>query len=376
MERDVVHGGVRGRARLSKYNLGSVRSTRAFPLHAIHLVGRFFRLLSVYVVYQYLTLSGSSVVIFTFLCLSATAIVFLIVHRPWRGRLLTTYQLVPTIINGALLALSFVLWGQGLRACGPVRTVMAEYIGAVLGATSTLILGRGGGKWKKVAGLVAMLASYFFLSQGWAMSTYSPFTYRNDTTSGESFHEKDNIGFSSMSLVISAGVLAGICRVIARRVSLKTQMKRRLHVVTVTAAACFLFPLAVFEATQIKSGAKLDRPPLPFRTIVLNTIFGIVVAFYVDLMAEERLHVPVASPKHLLVTSGCLSILERIYGMDFSFLGFLICASLLGLGIFESTPLEKIQRESVQLPTQVNDIAESHNSVIMSPVFDPKYVFP
>lgn len=34
-----------------------------------------------------------------------------------------------------------------------VRTIMAEYVGAVLGAISTLILGRGGGKWKKVTSL-------------------------------------------------------------------------------------------------------------------------------------------------------------------------------------------------------------------------------
>ena len=47
-----------------------------------------------------------------------------------------------------------------------------------------------------------------------------------------------------------------------------------------------------------------------------------------------RLHVLVASPKHLLVTAGCLFLLELIYRMDFSVLGFLICASLLGFGKF------------------------------------------
>lgn len=368
----VLEGGSRGRARLSRYNLGSGRSTRTYPLHAVHLVGRFMRLLSVYAVYQYLSLSGSSVVIFTFLCISAAAIVFLTVHRPWRGRLLTTYQLVPSIINGAFLSLSYVLWGHGLRACGPLRTIMAEYVGAVLGAISTLILGRGGGKWKKVAGLVAMLASYFFLSQGWAMSTYSPFSYRSVRKIDGAFTEKGSIGFQSMSFAILGGVLAGLSRVIARRVSLKTQMKRRLHVVTVVAAACFLFPVAVFEATQKNAKVQIQTQTISIWTFIFNTVFGIILPFYVDLMAEERLYIFVASPRHLLVTSGCVMALEIIYGMDFSLLGFLICSSLLGLGIFEATPLERGQRESAELPMQVDNLDATQNSLMMSPIGDAR----
>ena len=45
-----------------------------------------------------------------------------------------------------------------------------------------------------------------------------------------------------------------------------------------------------------------------------------------------RLHVLVASPKHLSVTTGCLFLLELLYRMDFSVLGFLMCASCLGFG--------------------------------------------
>ncbi|MCO5573383.1 hypothetical protein L7F22_027153 [Adiantum nelumboides] len=345
---------------------------QTYPLHAVHLIGRYLRLLSVYTVYQYLLLSGSSVVVFTFSCISTAALIFLIVHRPWRGRSLTTYQLVPSIINGAFLSLSYVLWGLGLRACGPLRTIMAEYVGAVLGAISTLILGKAGGKWKKVAGLVAMLASYFFLSQGWAMSTFSPFSYRVDPKIDGKVTEEESLGFQSMSFAILGGALAGICRVIARRVSLKTQMKRRLHVVTVVAAACFLFPVAVFEATQTTTKAKVQTHTIPIWTFIFNTLFGIILPFYMDVVAEERLHISVASPKHLLVTSGCISTLEFIYGMDFSFLGFLICAFLLGLGIFEATPLERGQRESAQLPMQVGNFDGSPISPMMSPIIDAR----
>lgn len=360
-----------GRIRLSKYNLGSARSpSREFPIYTIHLVGRFLRLISVYIVHGYLLLPGASVVTFTFVCLLTATIFFLILHRPWKGRPLSTTELVPTLVNGAVLALSYVLWGKALRDCGPVRTVMGEYVGAFVGAASTLVFGRGGGKWKKVGGLMAMSASYFFLSQGWAMASYSPFSFRNGEVAQSSVSKKGPIGISSMSLPIFAGILAALSRVIARRVSLKTQLKRRLHVVSVTAATWLLFPFAVFQSAQMKDGVRIDDHLLLLWPFVSNTVFGILMIFYVDLISEERLHIVVASPKHLLVTSCCIIVLEILNKMDFSVLGFVICTSLLGLGIFESTSLERIKRGSTQLPTQMNEITQSNDSLIMSPVLD------
>mgnify|MGYP006889207572 FL=1 len=67
---------------------------RTYQLSFIYFLGRFFRLLSVYIVYQYLAFPGRSVVIFTFICLSAASTIFLIVHSPWRGRSLTSYQVL------------------------------------------------------------------------------------------------------------------------------------------------------------------------------------------------------------------------------------------------------------------------------------------
>lgn len=40
----------------------------------------------------------------------------------------------------------------------------------------------------------------------------------------------------------------------------------------------------------------------------------------------------VASPLHIVVTVVGIIIFEYIYGMDFSFLGFIVCATVLGLG--------------------------------------------
>eukprot|EP01018_Ginkgo_biloba_P026984 Gb_37623 [translate_table: standard] len=62
-------------------------------------------------------------------------------------------------------------------------------------------------------------------------------------------YEEGNIGVHTMTIPVIAGVLSALRRVFARRVSLKTQWKRRLHAVTIASATCFLFPFAIWEST-------------------------------------------------------------------------------------------------------------------------------
>eukprot|EP00249_Psilotum_nudum_P008306 c21183_g1_i1 orf=204-1322(-) len=365
--REAINRGIHGKIRVSKYNLGP-RPSGLLPFHAIHFVGRFLRLLSVYIVYRYLSLEGASVAVFMFVCLSISAVIFLILQQPWKGRPLSTSQLVPTILNGAVLALSFVLWGQGLRDCGPVRTVLAEYVGAVLGAISTLLFGRGGQRWKKVVGLVAMLTSFFCLSQGWAMDTHSPFSFRSVPDVEERVHEKESLGLASMSFPLLAGVLAALRRVIARRISLKAQMKKRLHAVTFACAACFLFPLCILQSTMPGNGVKLEYGGFSAWAYASNIIFGIVLIFYIDSLMEERLRILVTSPKHLMATGASIIVLELLFKMDFSLIGFLICLSVLGIGINEATSQDWQRRERGHIPIQMNEITEAHDSSIMSPL--------
>lgn len=132
---------------------------RHTPLQIIHLIGNFFRIWSVYSMYRYLSQTGASVVLFIFSCLVPSSIIFLTMQKPWKGRPLSNtqvkinstlfslrkiigiwkiitismicfhiflnvnwfFQIVPSIINGGLTALYFILWGKGLRTCGPVR---------------------------------------------------------------------------------------------------------------------------------------------------------------------------------------------------------------------------------------------------------------
>ncbi|KAJ6370059.1 hypothetical protein OIU76_028348, partial [Salix suchowensis] len=55
------------------------------------------------------------------------------------------------------------------------------------------------------------------------------------------------LGMGEMVVPFLAGILSALRRVIARRVSLKIQLKRRLNAITITSATCFLFPVAMWD---------------------------------------------------------------------------------------------------------------------------------
>ncbi|CAK9149862.1 unnamed protein product [Ilex paraguariensis] len=307
---------------------------RHTPLQIIHIIGNLLRIWSVYSMYRYLSETGASVVLFVFSCLVPSSIIFLVLQKPWKGRPLSNTQVVPSVINGGITALYFILWGKGLKTCGPARAILAEYSGAVLGVLSGVLYGNRGHIWKKVGGLVAMLASFYFLSQGWAMATYSPLSF-NDSLVKEPQTEQ-GLGMKEMVIPIFAGILSALRRVIARRVSLKNQLKRRLHAITIAATTCFLFPVAmwdmiiVIQLGELLSGSTSVELPFSAWAFSSTILFGIILIFYVDSIAEERLHMVFSSPRHLMVAGGCIIVMEIVYKMDFSLPGFLICSTILG----------------------------------------------
>ncbi|KAF5748015.1 zinc transporter 5 [Tripterygium wilfordii] len=151
-----------------------------------------------------------------------------------------------------------------------------------------------------------------------------------------------------MTVPIVAGILSALRRVIARRVSLKNQLKRRLNAITIASATCFLFPVAMWD--MIIGSTSVSSTKLPFSVwAFLSTIlFGVILIFYVDSIAEERLHMVFSSPRHLMVAGGCIIVMEIVYKMDFSLPGFLICSFILGFGIYEATSLERPRTGSLQ----------------------------
>lgn len=335
-------------------------------LQAFHVFGRFARLLSVYGLYQYLIGAKISVVVFMFGSLLGSAAVFFAIQKPWKGRPLSRSQIVPTAINGGVLALSLVLWGRGLQTCGPVRTILAEYVGAVLGAISTLLFGRGGHAARKVCGLIAMLAAFYFLSQGWAMATYSPFSLDPSASTDETMHEKGHVGLHSMIAPIFSGLLAALRRIIARRVSLKSQSKKRLHAITVASATCFLFPFAMTTLAMSEAGSRSDYHGSAVWPYLSMIFFGIVLMYYVDALIEDRLHIVPSSPQHLVVSAGCIIVLEFLYRMDFSPLGFLWCLTWLGSGIYVATTVESRFRRDLDPGEGQDFMRESRSELALS----------
>lgn len=328
---------------IDRGGIHSANYYRQTPLRIIHIIGNFMRIWSVYSMYHYLSQSGASVVLFIFSCLVPSSIFFLVMQKPWKGRPLSNTQVVPSMINGAITALYYILWAKGVKSCGPLRAILAEYSGALLGVLSTVLYIRQG-IWKKVGGLLAMLASFYILSQGWAMASHSPFTSRDDLDSDAQTEQV--LGLKEMMVPIFAGILSALKRVIARRVSLKNQLKRRLHAITIASATCFMFPVAMWDmilGTSHNSNRSLPLLTWPYLSTVL---FGVILIFYIESLAEERLHMVVSSPKHLMVAGGAIIVMEILYQMDFSLLGFLVCCAILGLGIHEATSLERGRRDS------------------------------
>ncbi|KAI5684286.1 hypothetical protein M9H77_05514 [Catharanthus roseus] len=345
----------------------SQANVRQTPLQIIHVLGNFLRIWSVYSMYRYLSQTGASVVLFIFSCLVPACILFLILQKPWKGRPLSNTQVIPSVINGGITALYFILWGKGLKYCGPLRAILSEYSGAVLGVLSVVLYGRRGHLWKKVGGLIAMLASFYFLSQGWATATHSPFNILCLLILDMDFPDTEGsreqvLGMKEMLVPIAAGVLSALRRVIARRVSLKNQIKRRLHAITIAAATCFLFPVAMWDMILGSTDVELPFSAWAF----LSTIFfGIMLIFYIDSIAEEKLHMVFSSPRHLMVAVGCIIFMEIVYKMDFSLSGFLICAAILGFGIYEVTSLDHV-RNSMKKADSSNGVFEGQPE--MSPL--------
>ncbi|CAJ1947433.1 unnamed protein product [Sphenostylis stenocarpa] len=178
------------------------------------------------------------------------------------------------------------------------------------------------------------------------MYSFSSMSYRANS---ESQTEPD-LGLKLMLVPIIAGILSALRRVIARRVSIKNQLKRRLHALTIASATCFMFPIAMWDMIIGSSSESDNNKKLPFSAWAFfsTILFGNIVIFYADSIAEERLHMVFSSPRHLAAAGACIIIMENVYRMDFSLAGFTICCLILGFGIYEATSLERNRKDSTR----------------------------
>ncbi|XP_070680810.1 uncharacterized protein [Malus domestica] len=143
------------------------------------------------------------------------------------------------------------------------------------------------------------------------------------------------LGIKEMALPISAGILSALRRVIARRVSLKNQLKRRLNAITIASATCFLFPVDMIIGSPSSTSDKVTHG------------FLFSKAFNGSWRMHNRYGV--------------------VYKMDFSFPGFLICCLILGFGIYEATSLERGRKDYFRTSDPSNGmLGEGPNSDVFT----------
>ncbi|KAL2895523.1 Zinc transporter 5 [Bienertia sinuspersici] len=292
-------------------DLHSVYS-RQTPLRIIHITGNFMRIWSIYSMYHYLSQSESSAVLFIFSCLVPSSIIFLALQKPWKGRPLSNTQVVPAMINGGITALYFILWVKGVKACGPLRAILAEYSGAVLGVLSAVLYGRRGWWFCSNASFPLLFISR--MGDGYIFSFLYPL-------------KETVLGMREMAVPMFAGILSAFRRVIARRVSIKNQLKKRLHAITLASATCIMFPIAMWDTILGRTPDSSNEVSFSLWPYISIILFGVILIFYVENIAEERLHMVFSSPKHLMVAGGCIIVMEIFYKMDFSLAGFIICCA-------------------------------------------------
>eukprot|EP00850_Spirogloea_muscicola_P006778 SM000032S12162 [mRNA] locus=s32:873633:879785:- [translate_table: standard] len=359
------------------------------PQHAFYAVGRFLRLMAVYGAYHYLAATHASAVILTLWCLLGSAVIFVLLQRPWAGRTLPNSTWVPTILYGAIMALSLLFFFMALRNSGPIRTLLAEYSGAVIAAASTMLFGRRTSRKYKVYGLVAMLAAFVLLFQGW--TTTSPlwilaccvsctlcFLHRkivplDATTPRAKVEQADMVAQGSRgstTIPILAGLLSALRRLLARRAAHKTKAKKRLHAVTVASAAVFMLPLSIVQLATGASQEQLSYEGSFARVYLGMVIFGLVLSFYIEIFAEERLALGPASLKHLVVTVVGAFVLELVYQTTIFPPGFLLVSALLGIGLYWATVIDRPKKtlEDAGLPSSDNG-KESRRSAALPRLF-------
>ncbi|CAI5464862.1 unnamed protein product [Closterium sp. Yama58-4] len=223
-----------------------------------------------------------------------------------------------SVMNGGVLALAVVTWAYGLKQCGPLRSVMAEYSGAVVATISTMIFGRRGHRVLKV-------------SAGGRITN-------GGTQTGTQF---------APSSLLSLLLLPHLPTPPARE---RKPWTWRWGRSPFQAPQNLPSPLALPHffpsplAHTIRQGAQaldLEAGGRPLQVYALVILAGLVFSFYVDTLAEDKLRIGPSSLKHLLVTSVAVVALLLIYRMHFCPLSFVLIALLLAAGLHWSTAIER-----------------------------------
>lgn len=210
-----------------------------------------------------------------------------------------------------------------------MEAVLAEFAGALAGK-ALLSDAKSSERGKRIRGSVALVTGLFLLSHGWDRAGCFPATGSYSDSCSKLF---------PMLAPLAAGFMASLERSWANRSSVRHLGKRRVRLISLSIAAAFLFPFAVFS--YFLSGWDSNPGSLDFSILwpLFSTVgFGVVFSFYGETYCEEKILIPTLSPNMFFVTVCCTCLLELVFGLELSLLGFLFCSLILWVAVRDLGP--------------------------------------
>lgn len=205
-----------------------------------------------------------------------------------------------------------------------MEAILAEFAGALAGK-ALFFDAKSTDRGRRIRGSVALLTGLFLLTQGWDRAGCFPAAGGYNDSCSKLF---------PMLAPFAAGIMASVERSWANRSSVRHIGKRRVRLISLSIATAIIFPFAVFSI--FLSGWDSNPGPMDFSILwpLFSTVgFGVVFSFYGETYSEEKLLMPTLSPKMFFVTVCCTCLLELVFGLELSLLGFLFCSLILWIAV-------------------------------------------
>lgn len=205
-----------------------------------------------------------------------------------------------------------------------MEAILAEFAGALAGK-ALFFDAKSTDRGRRIRGSVALLTGLFLLTQGWDRAGCFPAAGVYSDSCSKLF---------PMLAPFAAGLMASVERSWANRSSVRHIGKRRVRLISLSIATAVLFPFAVFSF--FLSSWDSNPGPMDFSILwpLFSTVgFGVVFSFYGETYSEEKLLMPTLSPKMFFVTVCCTCLLELVFGLELSLLGFLFCSLILWIAV-------------------------------------------
>eukprot|EP00188_Purpureofilum_apyrenoidigerum_P003055 Plantae.Rhodophyta-Purpureofilum_apyrenoidigerum.ctg3103.p1 GENE.Plantae.Rhodophyta-Purpureofilum_apyrenoidigerum.ctg3103~~Plantae.Rhodophyta-Purpureofilum_apyrenoidigerum.ctg3103.p1 ORF type:complete len:435 (+),score=56.61 Plantae.Rhodophyta-Purpureofilum_apyrenoidigerum.ctg3103:168-1472(+) len=168
MEQGVLPTGTVPRPRLSSSS-SDMAGKIGLGTRVVLVTGKVSRVAAVFLSFYYLTSPIFSVhsiattlplPMYLFLVTSGAAAFLLAFQRPWQGRPIGKSKIQEVALGGALLALTLYVYSAGLRACGPLRTLLLDGSELPMLYAYGVLTGKDRASSKRTKGVLLVIFAY------------------------------------------------------------------------------------------------------------------------------------------------------------------------------------------------------------------------